>query len=169
MVFLLISTNLNLRTPKNQTMKSLFRFKRFIFTWLVVGMSTTPSLANAARSGAAKEYAIDSTKQWVLPSSALPFSDVLYWVLKNHPVLKQANNYLPIAKAELLASRGAFDPSVSIYRSEKNEGSNKFYRNQNLDVYIPNYFGGGISISNPFNKTQSGESGSLSLGAELPY
>ena len=149
-------------------MKSLFRFKRFIFTWLVVGMSTTPSLANAARSGAAKEYAIDSTKQWVLPSSALPFSDVLYWVLKNHPVLKQANNYLPIAKAELLASRGAFDPSVSIYRSEKNEGSNKFYRNQNLDVYIPNYFGGGISISNPFNKTQSGESGSLSLGAELP-
>jgi outer membrane protein TolC len=93
---------------------------------------------------------------------------VLYWVLKNHPVLKQANNYLPIAKAELLASRGAFDPSVSIYRSEKNEGSNKFYRNQNLDVYIPNYFGGGISISNPFNKTQSGESGSLSLGAELP-
>lgn len=149
-------------------MKSLFRFKRFIFTWLVVGMSTTPSLANAARSGLTKEYAIDSTKQWVLPSSALPFSDVLYWVLKNHPVLKQANNYLPIAKAELLASRGAFDPSVSIYRSEKNEGSNKFYRNQNLDVYIPNYFGGGISISNPFNKTQSGESGSLSLGAELP-
>ena len=149
-------------------MKSLFRFKRFIFTWLVVGMCTTPSLANAAHSGAAKEYAIDSTKQWVLPSSALPFSDVLYWVLKNHPVLKQANNYLPIAKAELLASRGAFDPSVSIYRSEKNEGSNKFYRNQNLDVYIPNYFGGGISISNPFYKTQSGESGSLSLGAELP-
>lgn len=149
-------------------MKSLFRFKRFIFTWLVVGMSTTPSLANAARSGLTKEYAIDSTKQWVLPSSALTFSDVLYWVLKNHPVLKQANNYLPIAKAELLASRGAFDPSVSIYRSEKNEGSNKFYRNQNLDVYIPNYFGGGISISNPFNKTQSGESGSLSLGAELP-
>jgi len=149
-------------------MKSLFRFKRFIFTWLVVGISTTPSLANAARSGAPKECAIDSTKQWVLPSSALPFSDVLYWVLKNHPVSKQANNYLPIAKAELLASRGAFDPSVSIYRSEKNEGSNKFYRNQNLDVYIPNYFGGGISISNPFNKTQSGESGSLSLGAELP-
>lgn len=149
-------------------MKSTFRFKQFIFTWLVVGISTTPSLANAARSGVTKEYAIDSTKQWVLPSSALPFSDVLYWVLKNHPVLKQANNYLPIAKAELLASRGAFDPSVSIYRSEKNEGSNKFYRNQNLDVYIPNYFGGGISISNPFNKTQSGESGSLSLGAELP-
>jgi outer membrane protein TolC len=88
--------------------------------------------------------------------------------MKNHPVLKQANNYLPIAKAELLVSRGAFDPSVSIYRSNKNEGSNKFYRNQNLDVYLPNYFGGGISISNPFNKTQAGEAGSLSLGAELP-
>jgi outer membrane protein TolC len=88
--------------------------------------------------------------------------------MKNHPVLKQANNYLPIAKAELLVSRGAFDPSVSIYRSNKNEGNNKFYRNQNLDVYLPNYFGGGISISNPFNKTQVGEAGSLSLGAELP-
>jgi outer membrane protein TolC len=93
---------------------------------------------------------------------------VLYWVMKNHPVLKQANNYLPIAKAELLVSRGAFDPSISIYRSNKNEGNNKFYRNQNLDVYLPNYFGGGISISNPFNKTQVGEAGSLSLGAELP-
>ncbi|MFN6046795.1 MAG: TolC family protein, partial [Bacteroidota bacterium] len=34
--------------------------------------------------------------------------------------------------------------------------------------YLPNYFGGGISISNPFNKTQVGEAGSLSLGAELP-
>jgi outer membrane protein TolC len=88
--------------------------------------------------------------------------------MKNHPVLKQANNYLPIAKAELLVSRGAFDPSISIYRSNKNEGNNKFYRNQNLDVYLPNYFGGGISISNPFNKTQVGEAGSLSLGAELP-
>jgi outer membrane protein TolC len=118
--------------------------------------------------GEIKQTEIDSSKQLTAANSALPFSDVLYGVMKNHPVLKQANNYLPIAKAELLVSRGAFDPSVSIYRSNKNEGSNKFYRNQNLDVYLPNYFGGGISISNPFNKTQAGEAGSLSLGAELP-
>jgi len=118
--------------------------------------------------GEIKQTEIDSSKQLTAANSALPFSDVLYGVMKNHPVLKQANNYLPIAKAELLVSRGAFDPSVSIYRSNKNEGNNKFYRNQNLDVYLPNYFGGGISISNPFNKTQVGEAGSLSLGAELP-
>jgi outer membrane protein TolC len=118
--------------------------------------------------GEIKQTEIDSSKQLTAANSALPFSDVLYGVMKNHPVLKQANNYLPIAKAELLVSRGAFDPSISIYRSNKNEGNNKFYRNQNLDVYLPNYFGGGISISNPFNKTQVGEAGSLSLGAELP-
>jgi outer membrane protein TolC len=135
---------------------------------MVLSLSAAPLFGGVVLGGEIKQTEIDSSKQLTAANSALPFSDVLYGVMKNHPVLKQANNYLPIAKAELLVSRGAFDPSVSIYRSNKNEGSNKFYRNQNLDVYLPNYFGGGISISNPFNKTQVGEAGSLSLGAELP-
>lgn len=147
---------------------SIARLKSLILTWVVVGISAAPIMAKAVIEDTKTVTAVDSSKLGVLPNSALPFSDVLYWVMKNHPVLKQANNYLPIAKAELLATKGAFDPSISIYRSEKNEGNNKFYQNQNLDVYIPNYFGGGISISNPFNKTQAGETGSLSLGAELP-
>jgi len=135
---------------------------------MVLSLSAAPLFGGVVLGSEIKQTEIDSSKQLTAANSALPFSDVLYWVMKNHPVLKQANNYLPIAKAELLVSRGAFDPSVSIYRSNKNEGNNKFYRNQNLDVYLPNYFGGGISISNPFNKTQAGEAGSLSLGAELP-
>lgn len=142
--------------------------KSFISSCMVLSLSAAPLFGGVVLGGEIKQTEIDSSKQLTAANSALPFSDVLYWVMKNHPVLKQANNYLPIAKAELLVSRGAFDPSVSIYRSNKNEGSNKFYRNQNLDVYLPNYFGGGISISNPFNKTQAGEAGSLSLGAELP-
>jgi outer membrane protein TolC len=135
---------------------------------MVLSLSAAPLFGGVVLGGEIKQTEIDSSKQLTAANSALPFSDVLYGVMKNHPVLKQANNYLPIAKAELLVSRGAFDPSISIYRSNKNEGNNKFYRNQNLDVYLPNYFGGGISISNPFNKTQVGEAGSLSLGAELP-
>lgn len=142
--------------------------KSLISSCMVLSLSAAPLFGGVVLGGEIKQTEIDSSKQLTAANSALPFSDVLYWVMKNHPVLKQANNYLPIAKAELLVSRGAFDPSVSIYRSNKNEGSNKFYRNQNLDVYLPNYFGGGISISNPFNKTQVGEAGSLSLGAELP-
>lgn len=102
-------------------------------------------------------------------TGALPFHVVLKWVLTHHPVLKQANNYLPIAKADLLATRGAFDPSFSIYRSQKGtEGSYKFYQNQNLDVYIPNYYGGGITIINPFSRNSVSETGNLSLTAELP-
>jgi len=142
--------------------------KSLISSCMVLSLSAAPLFGGVVLGGEIKQTEIDSSKQLTAANSALPFSDVLYGVMKNHPVLKQANNYLPIAKAELLVSRGAFDPSVSIYRSNKNEGSNKFYRNQNLDVYLPNYFGGGISISNPFNKTQAGEAGSLSLGAELP-
>lgn len=142
--------------------------KSLISSCMVLSLSAAPLFGGVVLGGEIKQTEIDSSKQLTAANSALPFSDVLYGVMKNHPVLKQANNYLPIAKAELLVSRGAFDPSISIYRSNKNEGSNKFYRNQNLDVYLPNYFGGGISISNPFNKTQVGEAGSLSLGAELP-
>ena len=142
--------------------------KSLISSCMVLSLSAAPLFGGVVLGGEIKQTEIDSSKQLTAANSVLPFSDVLYWVMKNHPVLKQANNYLPIAKAELLVSRGAFDPSVSIYRSNKNEGNNKFYRNQNLDVYLPNYFGGGISISNPFNKTQAGEAGSLSLGAELP-
>jgi len=142
--------------------------KSLISSCMVLSLSAAPLFGGVVLGGEIKQTKIDSSKQLTAANSALPFSDVLYGVMKNHPVLKQANNYLPIAKAELLVSRGAFDPSISIYRSNKNEGNNKFYRNQNLDVYLPNYFGGGISISNPFNKTQVGEAGSLSLGAELP-
>ena len=142
--------------------------KSLISSCMVLSLSAAPLFGGVVLGGEIKQTEIDSSKQLTAANSALPFSDVLYGVMKNHPVLKQANNYLPIAKAELLVSRGAFDPSISIYRSNKNEGNNKFYRNQNLDVYLPNYFGGGISISNPFNKTQVGEAGSLSLGAELP-
>ena len=99
---------------------------------------------------------------------AIPFSNLLQWVLQNHPILKQANNYLPIAKAELLIAKGAFDPTISMYRSEKNEGASKYYQSQNLDLSIPNYYGGGISISNPVTKSNTGELGSLGFTAELP-
>lgn len=97
----------------------------------------------------------------------LPFSTVLQWVLQNHPVLKQANNYTPIAKAQLLIARGAFDPSVSLYSTQKNE-SGKLYRYQNVDLAIPNYFGGGISIDNPLTTSGSTTLGSLGISAELP-
>lgn len=121
--------------------------------------------ANSATVGMGAVLDTDST----IPSyQAIPFSTVLQWVLQNHPVLKQANNYLPIAKAELLVAKGAFDPTLSIYRSEKNEGRSKFYQNQNLDLYLPNYFGGGIALSNPYSNSNAGASGSLALSAELP-
>lgn len=98
----------------------------------------------------------------------LPFSAVLQWVLQNHPVLKQANNYMPIAKAQLLIARGAFDPAVSLYGTSKNENNGQFYRYQNLDLSIPNYYGGGISFSNPLNQSNTSNSGSLGFSAELP-
>ncbi len=133
---------------------------------LLIGICANP--VGSAVAWSRSHQTLDSFSPTGPEGGALPFSQVLNLVLTNHPVLKQANNYLPIAKAELLVARGAFDPNVSIYRSEKNEGGDKFYRSQNLDVYIPNYFGGGISLSNPFSKSQTGESGSLSVGAELP-
>ncbi|MFM1762556.1 MAG: hypothetical protein RLZZ512_346 [Bacteroidota bacterium] len=97
----------------------------------------------------------------------LPFFVVLDAVLTNHPVLKQSQNYQPIAEAELSIAKGAFDPMISYYRNNKNEGS-KLYQNQNLDVYIPNYFGGGISINNPYSVNSGTASGSLGLEIDFP-
>jgi len=97
----------------------------------------------------------------------LPFFVVLDAVLTNHPVLKQSQNYQPIAEAELSIAKGAFDPMISYYRNNKNEGS-KLYQNQNLDVYIPNYFGGGISINNPYSVNAGNASGSLGLEIDFP-
>jgi outer membrane protein TolC len=97
----------------------------------------------------------------------LPFFVVLDAVLTNHPVLKQSKNYQPIAEAELSIAKGAFDPMISYYRNNKNEGS-KLYQNQNLDVYIPNYFGGGISINNPYSVNSGAASGSLGLEIDFP-
>ena len=97
----------------------------------------------------------------------LPFFAVLYSVLQNHPVLKQAENYTPIAKSQLMIAKGAFDPFLSYYRNNKSY-SNGFYQDQNFDIYIPNYFGGGISIANPYNRSSTGQSGSLGFEIDLP-
>ena len=45
------------------------------------------------------------------------------WVDQNHPVLQSVRNRLPIAKAELLKARGAFDPTlVGNYSSKEYDG-----------------------------------------------
>lgn len=101
-------------------------------------------------------------------SIPLGFYQLLENVLSNHPTLKQANNYIPIAKAELMIARGAFDPMISYYRTEKNTAGGNFYQTQNLDFYIPNYFGGGLSVTNPYANTGGIDNGSLGLGLEIP-
>lgn len=96
--------------------------------------------------------------------------EVHFRILSNHPTLKQANNYIPIAKAEaeLMIARGTFDLVISYYRTEKNTDGGNFYQTQNLDFYIPNYFGGGLSVTNPYANTGGIDNGSLGLGFEIP-
>lgn len=158
-------------------MRIFYRFSLgvlMIFMLQHANVVKATSAANTCFGSAIIINEIQSDTSWKTQSptvlsnqTPLPFFVILDAVLTNHPVLKQSQNYQPIAEAELSIARGAFDPMISYYRNNKNEGT-KLYQNQNLDLYIPNYFGGGISINNPYSMNAGAASGSLGFEIDFP-
>jgi outer membrane protein TolC len=58
-----------------------------------------------------------------------------------HPVAKQANILVQGAEAELLASRGMFDPSVYFNSEQKTFDGKSYYNYTNTSLKIPTWFG----------------------------
>ena len=59
------------------------------------------------------------------------------WVDQNHPVLQSVRNRLPIAKAELLKARGAFDPTLVGNYSSKEYDGELYYELPAVQLALP--------------------------------
>ncbi len=66
---------------------------------------------------------------------------LLAWVKQYHPLAKQATIYVDQAEAELLATRGLFDPMVYYNVDQKKYDEKSYYNYSNLALKIPTWFG----------------------------
>lgn len=66
--------------------------------------------------------------------SVLTVDMFIQWVDQNHPLLKAVGNKLPIAKAELLKARGAFDPYISGTLASKEFNGEQYYRRPGVQL-----------------------------------
>lgn len=67
--------------------------------------------------------------------------DFIQQLKQYHPVAKQANILVEKAAAELLASRGGFDPAVTAYASRKTFDGKNYYFYTNPELKIPTWIG----------------------------
>ncbi|MCF6350946.1 MAG: TolC family protein [Flavobacteriaceae bacterium] len=107
--------------------------------------------------------------------SILSYSDFLTIVKNEHPYAKQANIQPEKGKANLLQSRGAFDPKINTTIDQKNFQNTEYYNRINAGLKIPTWFGielnGGFEQNegiylNPENTTTN--NGLLYAGISMP-
>lgn len=105
----------------------------------------------------------------------LTLSDFLKTVIKNHPVSRQAALLVPLAKAEVQLARGAIDPELSGYLSQKELKQNQYFNNKSAYLTIPTITGidikGGFeNNSGPFVNPESGTgtNGMSLIGVSVP-
>ena len=77
----------------------------------------------------------------VLPEKVLTEEGFFAILKKYHPVLQQANIGVDQAKAALLASRGGFDPTISLSNDQKTFDGKNYYRYINPELKIPTWYG----------------------------
>ncbi|AFK03245.1 putative outer membrane protein [Emticicia oligotrophica DSM 17448] len=105
-----------------------------------------------------------SLKVFSQKTEVFSFQDFQEIVLKNHPVIKQANLYLDDAKAELIQARGQFDPKLSTNFDRKSLDGKDYYNRLESTLKVPIYSGielkGGYE-QNSGTRLRSDESASL--------
>ena len=69
---------------------------------------------------------------------SLSVENILDIVRKYHPVIKQSFLQNEMAKNELRASRGIFDPSIQINTDEKTYDNKLYYKYNTSELKIPN-------------------------------
>jgi outer membrane protein TolC len=65
----------------------------------------------------------------------------IQWVRQYHPIARQASLFVDQAEAELLASRGMFDPQVYYLNEQKTFDGKNYYNYNTTQVKIPTWFG----------------------------
>jgi outer membrane protein len=69
------------------------------------------------------------------------FQDFQEIILKNHPVVKQANLYINDAEAELMQAKGQFDPKLSVVFDRKAFQGKDYYNRFESVLKVPIYSG----------------------------
>ncbi len=75
-------------------------------------------------------------------SLELGFREYLAFVKQFHPVAKQAGLVIGAADANLLRSRGGFDPKLEVDFDRKEFKGSEYYDRLNATFQIPRWFGG---------------------------
>jgi len=74
-------------------------------------------------------------------TTVLTYNEYLYSVLTQHPLVKQADLKLTLAKAEMLAAKGNFDPTIKSNWSQKNFKDKLYYRIFESKLQVPTRLG----------------------------
>lgn len=84
------------------------------------------------------------TTLWAQTDTAKVFSYRDYYdlVLKNHPVLRQANSLSDQAKGELLMAKGGFDPKLDVNFDRKYFENKTYFNFWDNQLKVPLYWGG---------------------------
>jgi outer membrane protein TolC len=101
--------------------------------------------------------------------SFLDFQEI---ILKNHPVIKQANLYLDDANAEMMQARGQFDPKVATTFDRKALDGKDYYNRFESTLKVPIY--SGIDIKGGYEQNRGSRlfpeesAGLIFSGVSLP-
>lgn len=107
--------------------------------------------------------------------NTLSLNEFLAYVKEYHPISKLANFEISTAQAELLKSRGAFDPKVTVDWQNKEFGGSEYYDILNSTFKIPTWYG--IEVKAGFEQNQGKflnpqnnvpEDGLYSAGVSVP-
>lgn len=71
----------------------------------------------------------------------LSFEEYLGYVKQHHPLLKQANLQLSVGEANLLRSRGGFDPKIEVDYDRKKFKETEYFDQLNATFKIPTWYG----------------------------
>lgn len=74
-------------------------------------------------------------------SNVLRFDEYLGYVKKFHPIVKQANLVIDESQAQLMKSRGAFDPKLEVDYNRKKFKNTEYFDRLNGAFKIPTWFG----------------------------
>lgn len=108
-------------------------------------------------------------------SKEFTYNEFLGYVKKYHPLVKNANLNIDAAQANLMMTRGGFDPKIEVDFSQKQFKDQEYYSILNSSFKIPTWYGVEIKAGfdnnegiylNPENKTPN--QGLTSLGISVP-
>ncbi|NMH88377.1 TolC family protein [Flavivirga algicola] len=74
-------------------------------------------------------------------TDSLSFQEYMGYVKQHHPLVKQANLTLNIGEANLLRSRGGFDPKIEVDFNRKKFKNTEYYNELNTTFKIPTWYG----------------------------